>query len=74
MMIKCVYVQNRVDFQRLCPGSGLAMLHLEYLMANLVWSFEWKAVEGEEVDLSEKQEFIVVMKNPLQVHLSPQLK
>ncbi|KAI9128476.1 hypothetical protein K1719_001469 [Acacia pycnantha] len=48
----------------------LAMLHLEYFVANLVWNFEWKASNGE-VDLSEKQELSVVMKNPLQVYLSP---
>ena len=36
-----------------CPGYGLAILHLEYL-----------------VDLSEMQEFAIVMKNPLKVHLS----
>ncbi|XP_057969992.1 cytochrome P450 89A2-like [Malania oleifera] len=60
--------------RRMCPGSGLAMLHLEYFVANLVWHFEWKAVDGDEVDLSEKQEFTVVMKNPLQARLSPRLK
>ncbi|CAL9008699.1 unnamed protein product [Prunus brigantina] len=60
--------------RRICPGSGLAMLHLEYFVANLVWKFEWRAVEGDDVDLSEKQEFTVVMKNPLQAHLSPRLK
>ena len=60
--------------RRICPGYGLAMLHLEYFVANLVWSFEWKAVEGDEVDLSEKQEFTVVMKDPLQVQLSPRGK
>ncbi|RVW21613.1 Cytochrome P450 89A2 [Vitis vinifera] len=60
--------------RRICPGYGLAMLHLEYFVANLVWNFDWKAVEGDEVDLSEKLEFTVVMKNPLQAHLSPRLK
>ncbi|CAN1841633.1 Cytochrome P450 89A2 [Linum perenne] len=57
--------------RRMCPGYGLALLHLEYFVANLVWSFQWKAVEGDEVDLSEKTEFTVVMKNPLQAHVSP---
>ncbi|KAE8077525.1 hypothetical protein FH972_016082 [Carpinus fangiana] len=57
--------------RRICPGAGLAMLHLEYFVANLVWNFDWKAVEGDEVDLSEKQEFTVVMKYPLKAHLSP---
>jgi cytochrome P450 len=57
--------------RRICPASGLAMLHLEYFVANLVWNFEWKAVDGDEVDLSEKQEFTMVMKYPLKAHLSP---
>ena len=38
--------------RRICPGYGLAMLHLEYFVANFVWSFKWKDVEGNEVDLS----------------------
>ncbi|WCJ27746.1 Cytochrome P450 superfamily protein [Euphorbia peplus] len=59
--------------RRICPGYGLAMLHLEYFVANLVWKYEWKAV-NEDVDLSEKQEFTVVMKNPLQAYISPRFK
>ncbi|GMI64973.1 cytochrome P450, family 87, subfamily A, polypeptide 6 [Hibiscus trionum] len=57
--------------RRMCPGLGLALLHLEYFVANLVWKFEWKAVDGDEVSLEEKQEFTVVMKNPLVAHVSP---
>ena len=59
--------------RRMCPASGLAILHLEYFVANLVWNFEWKAVEGDEVDFSEQLVFTVVLKNPLKVHLSPRL-
>ncbi|KAJ0964277.1 hypothetical protein J5N97_029399 [Dioscorea zingiberensis] len=56
--------------RRICPGFGLAMLHLEYFVANLVREFEWKAVEGDEVDVdSEKSEFTVVMKNPLRARI-----
>ncbi|GMN74544.1 hypothetical protein TIFTF001_053170 [Ficus carica] len=33
--------------RRICPGYGLAMLHLEYFVANLVWRFEW---ENDGVD------------------------
>ncbi|XP_022746095.1 cytochrome P450 89A2-like isoform X2 [Durio zibethinus] len=55
--------------RRICPGIGLAMLHLEFFVANLVWSCDWKAVDGDDVDLSEKQEFTMVMKTPLQAHL-----
>ncbi|KAL7168171.1 hypothetical protein ACSBR2_038585 [Camellia fascicularis] len=59
--------------RRICPASGLALLHLEYFVANLVWYFEWTAADGNDgdVDLSEKQEFTIVMKNPLRVHISP---
>ncbi|KAL3725384.1 hypothetical protein ACJRO7_030409 [Eucalyptus globulus] len=57
--------------RRICPASGLAMLHLEYFVANLVWLFQWRAVAGEEVDLSEKLEFTVVMKNPLRAQICP---
>ncbi|XP_052189972.1 cytochrome P450 89A2-like [Diospyros lotus] len=57
--------------RRICPGSGLALLHLELFVANLVWYLEWKAVDGDEVDLSEKEEFAVVMKNPLRAHVCP---
>ncbi|XP_044468673.1 cytochrome P450 89A2-like [Mangifera indica] len=60
--------------RRICPGLGLAMLHLEYFVANLAWKFEWKSVEGDEIDLSEKQEFTMVMKNPLKAHVSPRIK
>lgn len=60
--------------RRICPAYGLAMLHLEYFVANLIWNFEWKAVNGDEVDLSEKLEFTVMMKNPLQAQVFPRLK
>ncbi|XP_030459689.1 cytochrome P450 89A2-like [Syzygium oleosum] len=57
--------------RRICPGYGLAMLHLEYFVANLVWLFRWRTAAGEEVDLSEKQEFSIVMKNPLTAQVRP---
>ncbi|KAI4999099.1 hypothetical protein ZWY2020_059852 [Hordeum vulgare] len=51
--------------RRICAGLGVAMLHLEYLVANLVKEFEWQEVAGDEVDLAEKPEFTVVMAKPL---------
>ncbi|XP_020114996.1 cytochrome P450 89A2-like [Ananas comosus] len=58
--------------RRICPGMGLALLHLEYFVANLVKEFEWKpAAEGEEVDMTEKLEFTVVMKTPLRARILP---
>ncbi|KAK4284480.1 hypothetical protein QN277_001306 [Acacia crassicarpa] len=59
--------------RRMCPGYNLAILNLEYYVANLIWNFEWKPASGHDVDLSEIQEFTVVMKNPLEVHISPRL-
>ncbi|XVF30565.1 hypothetical protein REPUB_Repub16aG0069100 [Reevesia pubescens] len=57
--------------RRICPGYALAILHLEYFVANLVWNFEWKAVDGDDVNMEEKNEFSVTMKNPLQALISP---
>ncbi|KAI3960245.1 hypothetical protein MKW98_016969 [Papaver atlanticum] len=57
--------------RRMCPASGLAMLHLEYFVANLIKEFKWTAKVGDDIDLSEKQEFTIVMKNPLWAHVSP---
>uniref|UniRef100_A0A453JDS8 Cytochrome P450 89A2 n=1 Tax=Aegilops tauschii subsp. strangulata TaxID=200361 RepID=A0A453JDS8_AEGTS len=51
--------------RRICAGLGVAMLHLEYLVAKLVKEFEWQEVAGDEVDLTEKPEFTVVMAKPL---------
>ncbi|GJV61743.1 cytochrome P450 89A2-like protein [Tanacetum coccineum] len=56
--------------RRICPGSDLGLLHLEYFVANLIWYFDWSVPDGYCVDLSEKIEFTVVMKNPLQAQIS----
>ncbi|CAN6466345.1 unnamed protein product [Victoria cruziana] len=56
--------------RRICPGMGLAMLHLQYFVANLVREFRWSLPDGDEqVDLTEKVEFTVVMKNPLRARI-----
>ncbi|KAK9051229.1 hypothetical protein SSX86_027855 [Deinandra increscens subsp. villosa] len=60
--------------RRICPGSDLALLHLEYFVANLVWYFDWSVADGSEVDLSEKNEFTIVMKNPLRVQISSRVE
>ncbi|CAL9239159.1 unnamed protein product [Arabidopsis halleri] len=57
--------------RRICPGIGLAMLHLEYYVANMVREFQWEEVECHEVDLTEKLEFTVVMKHPLRAVAVP---
>ncbi|XP_039069316.1 cytochrome P450 89A2-like [Hibiscus syriacus] len=57
--------------RRSCPGHATAMLHLEYFVANLVWCLEWKKVDGEDIDIEPKQEFVMTMKNPLKTILLP---
>jgi cytochrome P450 len=57
--------------RRVCPGMALALMHLEYFVANLVREFEWREADGEEVDLTEKLEFTVVMKRPLKARAVP---
>ncbi|KAL2553344.1 Cytochrome [Forsythia ovata] len=59
--------------RRICPGSALALLHLEYFVANLIWYFKWSPLDGDDIDLSEKQEFTIVMKNPLRARISPRI-
>ncbi|KAL6977924.1 hypothetical protein U1Q18_026710 [Sarracenia purpurea var. burkii] len=55
---------------RVCPAMTLALLHQQYLVANLVRDFRWTVGDGEEVDMSEKQDFTMIMKNPLRAHIS----
>ncbi|RCV39891.1 hypothetical protein SETIT_9G006900v2 [Setaria italica] len=57
--------------RRVCPGMALALLHLEYFVANLVREFKWLEADGEDVDLTEKLEFTVVMKRPLKARAVP---
>ncbi|KAJ1693219.1 hypothetical protein LUZ63_009917 [Rhynchospora breviuscula] len=60
--------------RRICPGMALALMHLEYFVANLVKEFEWKEIDEEKVDLAEKLEFTVVMKKPLKAYIVPRRK
>ncbi|GAU48661.1 hypothetical protein TSUD_189160 [Trifolium subterraneum] len=41
--------------RRICPAYHLAMLHLEYFVANMIWNFEWNTLSPESnVDLSSQ--------------------
>ncbi|XP_004982616.1 cytochrome P450 89A2 [Setaria italica] len=57
--------------RRICAGLGVAVLHLDYFVANLVREFEWHEVPGDEVDLTERHEITTVMKKPLRPRLVP---
>ncbi|KAM3208335.1 hypothetical protein ACQJBY_063174 [Aegilops geniculata] len=57
--------------RRMCPGMGVAMLHLGYFVANLVREFEWMEAEGDlAVDLEPQVGFLSVMKRPLRARLA----
>ncbi|KAK9051231.1 hypothetical protein SSX86_027857 [Deinandra increscens subsp. villosa] len=60
--------------RRICSGSDLAVLHLEYFVANLVWYFDWGVPDGYVVDLSEEVELSVVMRNPLRTRVTYRAK
>ncbi|KAM0851253.1 hypothetical protein ACQ4PT_052542 [Festuca glaucescens] len=57
--------------RRACPGLSMAMLHLEYFVANLVREFEWWEAGGDGVvDLTEfRGFFFTVMNRPLRARL-----
>jgi cytochrome P450 len=57
--------------RRVCPGLAMAMLHLEYFVANLVKEFEWSEAGGDDVvDLTEfRGFFFTVMNRPLRARL-----
>ncbi|CAN6219333.1 unnamed protein product [Urochloa humidicola] len=57
--------------RRICAGLSIAMLHLEYFVANMVREFEWKEAPGHQVEFEEKREFTTVMKKPLRPRLVP---
>ncbi|KAF5761958.1 putative cytochrome P450 [Helianthus annuus] len=56
--------------RRICPGSDLGFLHLEYFVANLIWYFHWTVPNGYNVDFSEKAGATVIMENPLRARIS----
>ncbi|KAH7668654.1 Cytochrome P450 E-class group I protein [Dioscorea alata] len=55
--------------RRICPGSDMAVLLLQYLVANLVNEIELKAVEGMEMDLSSNAELFATMESPLHARI-----
>ncbi|KAL5834615.1 hypothetical protein ACOSQ4_014112 [Xanthoceras sorbifolium] len=61
--------------RRMCAGYNLGILHLEYFVGNLVWKFQWKAMEGDgDVNFAEEDEFTIPMKYSLQANISPRVR
>ncbi|XVE99085.1 hypothetical protein REPUB_Repub03eG0166500 [Reevesia pubescens] len=52
--------------RRICPGLGMATVHVNLMLARMVQEFEWTAYPpNSKIDFSGKLEFTVVMKNTL---------
>ncbi|KAL1201439.1 Cytochrome P450 77A4 [Cardamine amara subsp. amara] len=52
--------------RRICPGLGMAIVHVELMLARMVQEFEWSTYPAEsQVDFTGRLVFAVVMKNPL---------
>ena len=82
------FIDNPIDFigqdfelfpfgggRRACPGSTFSVSSIEYVIANLLYWFDWRLpnanVKGEDLDMSEAKSFVVSKKIPL--HLVPSL-
>lgn len=60
--------------RRICPGLGLATVHINLVLARMVQAFEWSSYpEDTKVDFSEKLEFTVVMKKSLRAMIKPRV-
>uniref|UniRef100_A0A803PIM2 Cytochrome P450 n=1 Tax=Cannabis sativa TaxID=3483 RepID=A0A803PIM2_CANSA len=60
--------------RRKCPGIMFGTVAVEYLMANLLYWFDWKLNTNEDVDMSEAYGITVGLKVPLflvPIHYSP---
>ncbi|XP_052200366.1 cytochrome P450 77A2-like [Diospyros lotus] len=60
--------------RRICPGLGMATVHVNLMIARMVQEFEWSGYpesSNGKVDLSEKLEFTVVMKHTLRARITP---
>ncbi|XVF41287.1 hypothetical protein PTKIN_Ptkin01aG0268400 [Pterospermum kingtungense] len=58
--------------RRICPGLGMATLHVHLMLARMVQEFEWSAYPpNRKLDFSGKLEFTVVMKNSLKAMIKP---
>ncbi|XP_012083786.1 cytochrome P450 71A1 [Jatropha curcas] len=60
--------------RRACPGMTFAYAELEYVIANLLYWFDWKrpdGARGEDLDMSELYSFVIHLKTPLWVVAKP---
>ncbi|XP_054809530.1 flavonoid 3'-monooxygenase CYP75B137-like [Prosopis cineraria] len=59
--------------RRMCAGIAMAERTFLYSMATLMHSFDWKVVEGQELDMSEKFGIVLKKRVPLAAIPTPRL-
>ncbi|KAL5801879.1 hypothetical protein ACOSQ3_033511 [Xanthoceras sorbifolium] len=60
--------------RRICPGLGMATVHVHLMLARMVQEFEWSGYPpNSKVDFTGKLEFTVVMKNTLRAMIKPRV-
>ncbi|KAJ4720639.1 Cytochrome P450 [Melia azedarach] len=60
--------------RRICPGLGMATVHVHLMLARMVQEFEWSAYPpNTKMDFTGKLEFTVVMKNTLRAMTKPRV-
>ncbi|KAF7838246.1 cytochrome P450 71A1-like [Senna tora] len=60
--------------KRMCPGMAFGLASVEYILANLLYWFDWKLTEGEDgdsIDMSETYGLTVRKKEPLFLQPTP---
>ncbi|OMO60200.1 Cytochrome P450 [Corchorus olitorius] len=58
--------------RRICPGLGMATVHVHLMLARMVQEFEWISFPpNSKIDFTGKLEFTVVMKNSLNAMIKP---
>jgi len=61
--------------RRICPGMGMATVHVHLMIARMVQEFEWLAYPPQsEMDFAGKLVFAVVMKKPLRAMVRPRVQ
>ncbi|KAF5205755.1 Cytochrome p450 [Thalictrum thalictroides] len=57
--------------RRICPGKSFALIVVESTIANFLYWFDWKTVDGEKLDMSEAFMTSIRMKMPIHLVAVP---